>query len=54
MDWADEINIGVEYFVGDKVYIYTGFAWSTPNQAAREVFHGDNFSVLQTWMSFNF
>ena len=54
VDWADEINIGVEYFAGDKVYIYTGFAWSTPNQAAREVFQGDNFSVLQTWMSFKF
>jgi hypothetical protein len=54
VDWADEINFGVEYFAGEKAYIYAGLAWSTPNQAAREIFSGDNFTVIQTWMSFHF
>jgi len=54
-DWADEINVGIEYFSDDEmVYVYAGFAWSSPNKAAREIYGNDNFSVLQTWMSFRF
>jgi hypothetical protein len=54
-DWADEINAGVEYFGGEKTYIYVGIAWSTPNAAAREVFGDDHdFTVVQTWMMFHF
>ena len=54
-DWADEINVGVEYFHGHRAYVYAGVAWSTPNAAAREVFGGDDdFTVVQTWMSFHF
>ena len=55
-DWADEINAGVEYFGGrnDNIYIYAGIAWSTPNQAANEIFGNKDFAVIQTWMSFKF
>jgi hypothetical protein len=53
-DWADEINAGIEYFGTDRIYIYAGIAWSTPNAAAREIFGGKNFTVIQSWMSFNF
>jgi hypothetical protein len=53
-DWADEINAGVEYFGTDRIYIYAGVAWSSPNTAAREIFGNDNITVLQTWMQFNF
>lgn len=54
-DWADEINAGIEYFRGEKTYLYAGIAWSTPNAAAREIFGGDDdFTVIQTWMSFKF
>ena len=55
-DWADEINAGVEYFGGKNanIYIYAGVAWSTPNQAANEIFGTENFAVVQTWMSFKF
>ncbi len=53
-DWAAEINAGVEYF-GARAYVYAGIAWSTPHAAAREVFaHDDDFTVVQTWMSFHF
>jgi len=53
-DWADEINAGVEYFHDHDIYIYAGIAWSTPNAAAREVYGNDDFTVIQTWMSFKF
>ena len=54
-DWADEINVGVEYFGAHHNYIYVGFAWSRPNAAARETFGGsEDFAVVQTWMSFHF
>jgi len=53
-DWADEINAGIEYFRGHEIYLYAGVAWSTPNAAAREVYGDDDFTVVQTWMSFHF
>ena len=55
-DWAEEINAGVEYFGGknDNIYIYAGVAWSSPNSAAKEIFGNDDFTVVQTWMSFKF
>ncbi|MGR9093414.1 MAG: hypothetical protein ACU85U_22810 [Gammaproteobacteria bacterium] len=53
-DWADEINAGIEYFRGHDIYLYAGVAWSTPNAAAREIFGQDDFTVVQTWMSFHF
>ncbi len=53
-DWADEINVGVEYFQGEEIYLYAGIAWSTPNTAAREIFGDDDFTVIQTWMMFRF
>lgn len=53
-DWADEVNAGIEYFRGEEIYLYVGIAWSTPNAAARELFGDDDFTVVQTWMSFRF
>ena len=53
--WADELNLGVEYFHGEKFYGYVGLVWSTPAAAAREIFgHDDDFTVLQTWLSYTF
>ena len=53
-DWADEINLGIEYFSDHKVYLYAGIAWSSPNAGAREIFGDEDFTVIQTWMSFHF
>lgn len=53
-DWADEVNIGVEYFLGQRAYSYVGLAWSTPNSAAKEVFGSDDFTVLQWFVSYTF
>ena len=53
--WGDELNLGAEYFVGQKFYGYVGALWGTPRAAAREFFgHADDFVVLQTWLSYTF
>ncbi|MBI5614695.1 MAG: hypothetical protein HY943_00260 [Gammaproteobacteria bacterium] len=53
-DWAEEINLQVEYFLGHRFYGYAGIIWSTPNRAAREIYGPDDFTVLQTWLSYTF
>lgn len=53
-NWADEINLGVEHFIGKRFYGYAGVAWSTPNTAARELFGDDDFTVIQTFLSLTF
>lgn len=52
--WADELNVGVERFIGTHFYGYAGFAWSTPDTAARELLGDENFSVVQTFLSYTF
>ncbi len=53
-EWADEINFGVEHFVDDRLYAYAGFAWSTPDDAAGQVFGDEDFAVVQTFVSVTF
>ncbi|MGR8918988.1 MAG: hypothetical protein ACU85V_05165 [Gammaproteobacteria bacterium] len=53
-NWADEINFGVEHFRGERLYAYAGFAWSTPNTAAEEIFGNESFAVVQTFVSLTF
>jgi len=54
-DWAEEINLGVEYYPSDRLYAYWGFAWSRPRQAAVDVF-GDNDDtlVIQMFLSYTY
>ncbi|MFT4563472.1 MAG: hypothetical protein ACI9BW_003228 [Gammaproteobacteria bacterium] len=54
-DWAQEVNLAVEYYPNDRLYTYLGFAWGTPHQAAVDVF-GDNDDtlVLQTFVSYTY
>ena len=53
-NWADELNFGVEHFIGDRFFGYAGVAWSTPNAAAQQVYGDKNFWVIQTYLSYNF
>jgi hypothetical protein len=53
-NWADELNFGVEHFIGKRFYGYAGIAWSTPNTAAQEIFENENFIVVQTYLSLTF
>jgi hypothetical protein len=54
-DWADEINLGVEYYPSDKLYAYWGFAWGHPRQAAVDVFGGrDDTLIVQMFLSYTY
>ena len=54
-DWADEINLGVEYYPSDKLYAYWGFAWGHPRQAAVDVFdHRDDTLIVQMFLSYTY
>jgi hypothetical protein len=53
-EWADEVNIGVEYYPGEHFYGYAGIAWSAPDDAAEQLFGDDDFTVIQTFLSFTF
>ncbi len=53
-NWADELNFGVEHYLGERFYAYAGIAWSSPNAAAEEIFGNDNFTVIQTYLSITF
>ena len=54
-DWAEEINLGVEYFPNDRLYTYWGFAWSTPHQGAIDVFGDDDDTlVVQMFVSYTY
>ena len=52
--WADGLNLGVEYILGQRFYGYAGIAWSTPNTAAEEILSNDNFAVMETFLSYTF
>ncbi len=52
--WADEINLGIEYFLGQRFYGYAGIAWSTPGDAVKQLLGEDDFTVIQTYLSYTF
>lgn len=53
-NWSDEINFGVEHFVGQRFYGFAGVAWSTPRTAAKALFGDDDFWVVETFLSVTF
>jgi len=54
-DWAEELNLGVEYYPSDRLYTYWGFAWSTPHRAAVDVFgDNDDMLVVQMFVSYTY
>ena len=54
-DWAEEINIALEYFPSDRFYTYWGFAWSTPHQGAVDVFGArDDTLIVQMFVSYTY
>ncbi len=54
-NWADEINISVDYFPNDNWYVYFGLGHTEPNAAAKEVF-GDSREAYfgQVWVAYSF
>ena len=54
-DWAEEINLGVEYYPSDRLYVYWGFAWGTPHRGAIDAFGGrDDTLVGEMFVSWTF
>lgn len=54
-DWAEEINLGVEYFPGENLYTYWGFAWGMPHRAAIDAFGGnDDILVVQMYLAYTY
>ncbi len=52
--WADEVNLSVEYTLGERFFCYAGVAWSRPDTAARTLFGDDDFTVVQTLFYYAF
>lgn len=54
-DWAEEINLGIEYYPNDRLYTYWGFAWGTPHQGAVDVFGNDGDTLIaQMFLSYTY
>lgn len=54
-DWAEEINLGIEYYPSDRLYTYWGFAWGTPHQGAVDIFGDDDDTfVVQMFLSYTY
>ena len=54
-DWAEEINLAVEYFPSDRLYTYIGFAWGTPHQGAIDAIGGhDDTFVIEMFVSYTY
>ena len=54
-DWSDEINLGVEYYPDDRLYLFAGTSASRPGPAARQVYGDDETQwVIETFVSYTF
>lgn len=54
-DWSDEINLGVEFYPDDRLYLFAGTSASRPGAAAREIYGDDDTQwVVETFMSYTF
>lgn len=54
-EWADEINLLIDYPIGDHLFVHTGLGYVTPGDAAEEVFGDDeNAFFAHLWLNFYF
>lgn len=55
-DWADEVNVTVEYYPTDNFYVFGALAWSTPGDAANEALGGtdEDASIAELWFTYTF
>jgi hypothetical protein len=54
-DWADEINLFMDYPIGDHLFLGVGVGYIDPNDAAEEVFGDDEKAYFgQMFLSFYF
>jgi Alginate export len=53
-DWADEINLTVEYYPTDNFYVFGALAWATPGDAAKEMMGDDDALIAEVWFTYTF
>lgn len=54
-DWSDELNLGVEYYPDERLYLFAGTSASRPGPAARQVYGDDETQwVIETFVSYTF
>lgn len=53
-DWADEVNITLEYYPTDDLYVFGALAWSTPGDAAKEMLGDDDAVIAEVWFTYTF
>lgn len=53
--WADEVNVLIDMPLNENIFVHTGFGWSTPGAAAKEIFGDDEDNYFaQLWLSYSF
>jgi len=53
-DWADEIDLTVEYYPTDNFYVFASLAYATPGDAAKEMLGDDDAMVAEVWFTYTF
>ncbi len=54
-DWADEVNLLVDYVVNDHLFAHLGLGAASPGDAAKEIFGDDeNDYFAQVWLKYSF
>ncbi len=54
-EWADEINLMIDYPIGDNLFLNTTFGYVMPGDAAEEVFGSDDNAFFgHIWLQFYF
>ena len=52
--WSDEVNVFVDYFPSDHLYLHLGLGWATPGDAAEELLGDDDDIFVQALIGFFF
>ena len=52
--WADEVNLSLEYTLGERLFGYAGVAWSRPDSAAKATLGAEDFTVVQMLLYYTF
>jgi hypothetical protein len=54
-DWADEVNLMIDAPLNDNLFVHFGTGWSTPGDAAEEIFGDDKDNFFaQLWLNYSF
>lgn len=52
--WSDEVNLWIEHYPTDKLYVRAEIAWATPGEAAEQIFGDDDQALLGLFVQYVF